>query len=116
MPQQGVNQLALGSSFDLGEAYLLNPDGTTVAEVYSSPASLINIILPNVFVFAGLLLFFFTIGAGLKMVFSPDDKKAAEQSKTAITYAIGGFLLLVAAYWLVQILEIVTGMTILGGQ
>jgi hypothetical protein len=106
-----------GSSFNLGDAYLLDPSKqTTVAETYSSPASLINTILPNIFMFAGVLLFVFVVVAGFKMVLSPDDKKGAEESKKAITYAITGFAVLLGSYWIVQIIEIITGVAILGGQ
>lgn len=106
-----------GSSFELGEAYLLNPsEGTTVAETYGSPADLINTILPNIFVFAGVLLFIAIIVAGFSMLLKPDDKKNTEAGKNAITYGITGFILLLAAYWIVQILEILTGVTILGGR
>ena len=105
-----------GSSFNLGEAYLLDPSsGTTVAETYSTPAALINTLLPNIFVIAGLLLFVFVIGAGIKMVMSPDDKKNAEEGRKAITNAMLGFFVLLASYWIVQIIEIVTGVTIFGG-
>lgn len=102
-------------SLKLDEAYLLNPEGQTVAEVYKDPASLINILLPNIFTFAGLLLFLFIVGAGLKIVMNPDNKKSTEEGKKALTYAVGGFLLLFAVYWIVQILEYVTGVVILGG-
>ncbi len=104
-----------GSSFELGDAYLLDPSkGSTVAETYSSPATLINIILPNIFVFAGVLLLIFVVVAGFRMVLSPDNKKNAEQGKQAITYAIAGFAVLLSAYWIVQIIEILTGVAILG--
>lgn len=106
-----------GSSFNLGDAYLLDPSKeTTVAETYASPASLINTILPNIFVFAGVLLFIFVVAAGFRMVLNPDDKKNAEEGKKAITYAIGGFAVLLSAYWIVQIIEIITGVAILGGR
>lgn len=108
--------MASGSNFNLGEAYILNSQtGTTVADTYSTPAALINTLLPNVFMIAGVILFFYVIGAGFKMVMSPDNKKNAEEGKKAITFALSGFLIMIGAYWLVQIIEIVTGITIFGG-
>lgn len=107
----GMSQRLL--AVDLGEAYLL--DGTTpVADRFSSPAQLINILLPNVFTIAALILFFYIIGAGFKMVMNPDNKKSTEEGKKAITYGIGGFILLFASYWIVQIIQYITGVTILG--
>lgn len=103
-----------GSSFVLGDAYLLDAaSGTTVADTFGTPASLINVILPNIFVFAGILLFIFVVVAGMRMVLSPDDKKNAEEGKKAITFAVTGFAVILGAYWIVQIIEILTGVDIL---
>ena len=103
-----------GSSFVLGDAYLLDAaSGTTVADTFGTPASLINVIMPKIFVFAGILLFIFVVVAGMRMVLSPDDKKNAEQGKKAITFAVTGFAVLLGAYWIVQIIEILTGVDIL---
>jgi hypothetical protein len=103
-----------GSSFRLGDAYLLDAaNGTTVANTFATPADLINTIMPNIFVFAGILLFVFVVVAGFRMVSNPDDKKQAEEGKKAITFAITGFAVLLGAYWIVQVIEIVTGADIL---
>lgn len=106
-----------GTGFVIGEKFLLDPGKqTTVAETYQNPAALINTLLPNIYVAAGLLLFVFVLGAGFRIVMNPDDKKAAEAGKKSIGYAIGGFILLIAVYWIVQIIEIVTGVNILGAS
>lgn len=101
-------------ALELKDAYLLNAQGDTVAETYSSPAALINTLLPNVFTIAGLIMFVFIVGAGFKIVMNPDDSKAVGEGKKAIGYAIGGFFLLLAAYWIMQIVQYVTGVPILG--
>lgn len=100
---------------NLGEAYKLRVNGPAVAEVYSTPADLINAILPNIYVFAGILLFIFIFAAGFKMVMNPDDKKAVEDGKKAFFYAIGGFILLIASFWIMQIVGVLTGVNVLGG-
>lgn len=100
-------------ALELEKAYLL--DGQTpVADRFSSPAQLINVLIPNVFAIASFMLFLFIVGAGFKMVMNPDSKKGTEDSKKAISYALGGFLLLFASYWIVQLIQYVTGTTILG--
>lgn len=104
-----------GTGFNIGDKFLLDPvEQTTVAEKYANPAALINTLLPNIYVAAGIILFVFVLGAGFRMIMNPDDKKAAEGGKKAIGYAIGGFVLLIAVYWIVQIIEVVTGVQILG--
>lgn len=100
---------------DLGEAYRLSPEGKPVAEVYSSPAALINTLMPNLFMLAGVLLFFFVFFAGFRMLTNPGDSKKMEEGKKSLGYAIGGFLLLFAAYWIMQIVKALTGIDVLGG-
>lgn len=102
----------LVAQVNLGESYLLRPDGPAVASVYDSPATLINILLPNIYVLAGLLLFIFIFAAGFRIVMNPDNKKAAEDGKKAFFYAIGGFILLLASFWIMQIITALTGVEI----
>lgn len=107
-----MSQLAL----DLGDAYKLTPEtgSPTVASTFSTPADLINTILPNIYILAGVLLLFFFIGAGWKMIMNPQSSKSAEEGKKSLGYAVGGFILLIAVYWIVQIIQVVTGAEILG--
>ena len=103
------------AQIDLGESYKLRVDGPAVAEVYNTPADLISALLPNIYVFAGVLLFVFIFAAGFKMVLNPDNKKATEDGKKSLVYAIGGFILLIASYWIMQIIGALTGVDVLGG-
>lgn len=93
----------------------MSPDGPTVKSRFANPAALINLLLPNLFVVAGILLLFFTVGAGFQIITNPADKKAQEEGSKRIGYAIGGFVLLFISYWIVQIIERVLGIPILGG-
>jgi len=43
---------------------------------------------------------------------SSGDEKEAEQGKNAITAAVIGFVIIFAAYWIVQIIEFITGVNI----
>lgn len=102
------------AQLNLGDAYKLNlEDGRSVRDVFSTPADLINLLLPNLFIIGGVLLFFFTIGAGFQMVMHPDDKKAKEEGSKKLGYAIGGFILLFISYWLMQIIDRSLGLNLL---
>ncbi len=98
---------------NIGEAYRLRPDGPAVADVYDSPASLINALLPNLYVIAGILLFVFIFAAGFRIIMNPDNKKNMEEGRKAIVYALGGFILLIAAFWIMQIIAAITGIEVL---
>lgn len=93
----------------LGDCLLLN-DGKPISEVYSDPAFLVNLIVRNLFVLAGIILFLLIIFAGYKFVLG--GKKGADEAKTIATNAVIGFVLMFAAYWLVQLIALVTGVEI----
>ena len=96
-------------SLDLFDCLILNPDkGTTVEGVYGTPAVVVNVIVSNLFVFGGMVLFFMIILAGLKFTMSPESK-GKEDAKTIAQGAGIGFLIMFSAYWIIQILEILTG-------
>ena len=99
---------------DIRNSYTITPGGEPVADVYNTPADLINVILPNLFVFVGVLLLIYIFIAGFRMVTQPDNKKSPEEARKSLTFAIIGFLLLFASYWIMQILEVYTGVSILG--
>jgi hypothetical protein len=98
---------------NLLEEYQLTPGGTPVAEVYGQPANLLNLIVPLLFLVAGIALFIFIFMAGFGMVMNPDNKKSTEDGKKKLGYAIAGFILLFASYWIIQIIEQITGVPIL---
>lgn len=85
-----------------------------MADVYGTPADLINVILPNLFVFVGVLLLLYIFVAGFRLVTQPGSKGATDNAKKSLTYALTGFLLLFASYWIMQIVEFYTGVSILG--
>ncbi len=84
------------------------------AKTFPTFGDFINVLTKNVFVLAGVLIFVFLIAAGLKYIMSAGsgDEKEIGQSKTAITAALIGFGLIFTAYWLIQIIEYVTGIAI----
>lgn len=98
--QSNVN---LGDCIDLG-------NGTSLGEVYSTPSVLVNTLVRNLFVFAGIILFFMIMFAGFKFI--SQGTKGKDEAKSIITTAVVGFIIMFAAYWIVQILQILTGVTL----
>jgi len=93
----------------------LNPlkQYSTKATQLSTPGGIISEILSFAFPIAGMILFVILIMAGLKMLTGASNSKNMEEGKQMITTAILGFIILFAAYWIAQLLEIIFGINIL---
>ena len=80
-----------------------------------SMGSFFSILLGNIYVIAGIILFFLLIGGGLMVIVSAgsDNPEGAARGKKAITAAIVGFLIIFTSYWIIQIIEAITGLEIL---
>jgi Zn-dependent protease with chaperone function len=107
-------QHALLARVDLKSAYKLNPSTNTgVADIFGQPAQLINTLLPNIFVAAGLVILFLFVFGGLSIILAGGDEKGVEKGRQAITAAIIGFVIIFSSYWIVQIIQVMTGVQIL---
>lgn len=82
---------------------------------YSNLGDIISALLPYLFVLAGLILFAFIIWAGFEFLTSAGDPEKVKSAQGKLTSAIVGFIIIFAAYWIAQILQIIFGVSILGG-
>lgn len=95
-----------GSGFiPLGDCLKLS-DNTKVSDTYTTPAFLVNLLMRNIFVAAGVVLFFMILLAGFQFV--AGGKKGAENAKQIATATAIGFALMFSAYWIVQIVKLLT--------
>lgn len=81
---------------------------------FDKPSDILNVLMPFLFVFAGMILFVMLLWGGFEMLSSaatPDSKNAGQQR---ITAAIIGFVLLFVSYWIAQIVQFITGVNVLG--
>ncbi|MBI3342643.1 hypothetical protein HY032_00620 [Candidatus Gottesmanbacteria bacterium] len=76
---------------------------------------LVNVIIRNAYVLAGIISFLLLVfgGFGVILAAGSGDTKELEKGKQTITYAILGLILVVTSYWIVQIIEKVTGLSLL---
>ena len=99
----GTNPVALGNCLRLG-------DDTPVADVYTSPAFLVNLVVRNLFVFAGIIILFLIFYAGFKMI--SGGKKGLDEAKNILTSAVAGLVIMICAYWIVQVVGFLTGVQV----
>lgn len=76
------------------------------------PARIISILLPNILIGAGLIFFGMILVGGFGMI-GGAGKESSPQSKAksqaAITYGVIGFLLVISAFFILQVVSTVTG-------
>lgn len=99
------------AGFNLGDKLLFQ--GSSAQSTYKSPSDLINNILPNIYVAAGILIFFMFILGGFNVMSSGSDSHKMDEGKKIINFAIIGLLVVFGSYWIIQIIQVLTGLQIL---
>ena len=66
---------------------------------------------------AGVILLFLLIGAGIAIISGAgkSDPQTVEKGKKAATSALIGFIVVFSAYWIVKLVETITGLNLIGG-
>lgn len=82
---------------------------------FGTLGELLSVLLPNLYILAGVLLFVLLIFGGLAVISGGQqgDSRKTGEGATAVTAALIGFLIIFASYWIIQIIETVTGFKIL---
>jgi hypothetical protein len=89
-----------------------------IGEVFGSPigqtkgiGSLVSLFLNASFAIAGVIILFLFVLSGISLISGAgsSDPQKIEKGKKAITSAIIGFIIILAAYWVIRIIEIITG-------
>lgn len=106
MLKTALAQVDIGTEFKLGDK--------SVGQVFPDIGTFISSILPNVYILAGLLLFLLLIagGYGIIMGAGSGESQKVGQGQKAVTAAVIGFIIIFASYWIIQIIEVVTGVKI----
>lgn len=71
----------------------------------------VSALVPILFVTTGLILLLFLVWGGFGIMTSGGDPKAMEAAKAKITNAITGFVIIFVAFWLVQLLGLIFGIS-----
>ncbi|MDP4009903.1 MAG: hypothetical protein Q8P53_02880 [Candidatus Shapirobacteria bacterium] len=89
--------------------------GQSLATTYPTVSILFSIIIKNALTIVGLIFLGLLIYGGLSYIIGAgsDDAKKAEQAKGIITNALIGFAIVFLSYFIIQIIQIITGIDIL---
>lgn len=87
--------------------------GSSATTQYSTTGDLINNILPNVYIAGGIVIFFMIVLGGFTIISNAGNPDKIKEGGKTITSAIIGLLVLFASYWIIQIIQVITGVSIL---
>lgn len=99
-------------SFDIGRAFFGTADH--FLSQLTGVGTLASILLSNAIVVAGIVLIFLIVFAGIQMITGAGDPQKMDRARQVITAGILGFILVVAAFFIVRLLESSLGIDILG--
>ena len=76
---------------------------------FNNLGKLVSDAMPYVFAAAGIGLLLMILGAGFAFMTSAGDSKKLGEAQQRLTYAVVGFLVIFAAFWLTQIVGTIFG-------
>lgn len=90
----------------------VNLEEFTSITKFTSLGSVLSVIVPNAFMLAGVIAFLLLVFAGFGMIQAAGsgDTKQMESGKKAITGAVVGLIVIIGSFWIIQVLEVLTGM------
>jgi hypothetical protein len=102
------------AAVDIGKETTLG-NGNKLGDTYATTAPLVNSLLKNSLTIAGIIFLALILVGGLGMIISAgnNDPKKAEQSQKTLTSAVIGFIVVFCAYFIIQIIQVLTGVEIL---
>lgn len=105
--------LALIFNLAPNSAYALDIDTTIYPFAGSELGEYISPLLRASIILAGVIAFLLFVGGGITMIASAGNPQQQGKGREAITAGVIGLILVVSAYWIVQIIEVLTGLNLL---
>ncbi len=100
-------QVNIGDYFRFGDK--------TISDLYPTFGDLFSTVLFNVYTLAGVILLVLLIFGGFNFIIGAGRQESGQMQKAqkAITAALAGFAIIFASYFIIQLIEAVTGAQIL---
>jgi len=90
-----------------------NTDTKDLKFAFMSPADMFNQILPYIFTIAGIILFIMIIAGGFSIFTSAGNPEKIKKGQGMLINALIGFLIIFAAYWIIQLVEFSLGLDLI---
>lgn len=89
------------------------PSGGVINLNNTDLGTIVSNVLPYVYAFAGLALFIMLIWGGITLMTAAGDPAKSKEGYGKISAGLIGFLIIFISYFVVQILEVILGISIL---
>ena len=92
-------------------AQIVIKDKFAPAEKFDNLGDLVSTLSQNFILVAGVIFLILILVAGFGLITSAgsQDAQGMEKNKNFLTYAVVGFVIIFSAFWMVQIINFVTG-------
>lgn len=99
---------------NIGDKVSLGENAGSLSK-YTSVSPFISSLLKNSLVIAGIIFLCLLVFGGITFIASAGsgDTKKSSQAQSAITSAIIGFIIIFSAFFIIQIIQVLTGVQIL---
>ena len=86
----------------------------SLAGIFPDLGTLVSVLLFNAYVLAGIIFFLLILfgGFGIIMGSSGGNPEQTAKGGKAVAAALGGFLIIFLSYWIIRIIEVITGIDI----
>lgn len=99
-------------AFEIGDAFQIGEQSIEGKAGYTTIGEFVSTVLPNVYVLAGLIMFFLILLGGIGLISAGGDTEKIQAGSKKITIAIAGFAIIFLSYWIIQIISLLTGIEI----
>lgn len=100
-------------AFNIQDQFFKN-NASAIAKYQSGNVfDIVFVIIRNIYVLTGIVLFFFIVIGGLGMILNAGDVEKQKQGSKTVTSAIFGYLIMFTAYWLIKIVQLIFGVKII---
>jgi len=103
----------IGDELKLGD----DPGAPAITGIpaFQSIGGFVSSVLPNIYVIASVIFFILLIVSGLLFIISAGqgDEESAKKYQKTITASLIGFLIIFASWWILEIIQTITGINIL---
>jgi hypothetical protein len=94
--------------------YQINPPAQIQPLTNLNLQSLLSYIISLILPVAVILAFIFVLIAGLKWMMSQGDKKAVEEARKTLTFAIAGLIIIFASFFLLNLISYALNVPLIG--